>query len=442
VFSTGYGGGCEPGIKGAISLDLRRMNHILEIDEKNMFILVEPYVCFAQIQAEVMKRGMNTHVIGAGSQTSYLASHSSMGGTNFQSISHGWSGRNFLAAEWVLPTGEILKTGAPGSGAGWFSGDGPGPSLRGVIRGLNGAQGGLGVFTKCAGHLHPWPGPPELKIKGESPEYEIELPPNFEYHLMEWPSWEKSAEGLYRIGEAGIAFALHKAGGPGSHGSTVSSSNNDYVANWHNLKNIPWITYTIVTAGNSPEEHNYHVKVLNRILEETGGKILPLGEQPTWKKRDFANMVKACFIPRTAFRMCGSFTVCLVAQETVDHAAMGLSLEKSLSDKYKKKGTILDDGTNGMWGVSFEGSHFGMLEGGQFWDPTDEESFRSIGEMAMDGQEIILKTPLAFSVMGDQGAKEFGPRFYNYHKWMLKIKKTFDPNTAFDPMGYISAENQ
>ena len=41
--------------KGVIVLDLRRMNRILEIDEKNMFAVVEPYVIGAQLQAEVMK---------------------------------------------------------------------------------------------------------------------------------------------------------------------------------------------------------------------------------------------------------------------------------------------------------------------------------------------------------------------------------------------------
>jgi glycolate oxidase len=442
VFSTGYGYSSEPGIKGAISLDLRRMNRILEIDKKNMYIVVEPYVSFAQVQAEVMKVGLNTHVIGAGSGCSYLASHSSMGGTNFQSVSHGWSGRNFMASEWVLPTGEILKVGAPGSGAGWFSGDGPGPSLRGIIRGLNGAQGGLGVFTKISGHLHPWPGPPQLEIKGESPEYEIELPENFEYHLIEWPSWEQCAEAIYRIGEAGIAFALHKTGGPGSHGGTVTGSNNDYYAKWNTLKNIPWISYTVVTGGTSPEEHRYQAKVLDSILKDTGGKFLALGELPAWKNRDFANMIKACFIPRTSFRLAGSFSVCLVAQETVDHAALGLSLEKALRDKYNRKGTILNDGTNNIWGVSFEGSHFGMLEGGHLWDPTDENSLKSLPEMAQDGQEIIDSTPLAFSVMGDPASRQFGSRFNNYDQFMIRIKKTFDPHTAFDPMGYITSEDK
>ena len=82
--STGYGVFNTIGSEGAIQLDMRRMNRILDIDEKNMFILVEPYVSFAQVQAEVHKMGLNCHVIGAGSNCSYLASHTACGGTNTQ----------------------------------------------------------------------------------------------------------------------------------------------------------------------------------------------------------------------------------------------------------------------------------------------------------------------------------------------------------------------
>ena len=48
---TGYGPWNAMTREGAILLDMRRMNRILELDEKNMFIVVEPYVSFGQIQS-------------------------------------------------------------------------------------------------------------------------------------------------------------------------------------------------------------------------------------------------------------------------------------------------------------------------------------------------------------------------------------------------------
>ena len=84
----------------------------------------------------------------------------------------GYNNRNVLGVEWVLPNGELLKLGSLGSGSGWISGDGPGPSLRGILRGTVGAMGGFGVITAAAIRLYQWGGPPELPMSpiGESLE--------------------------------------------------------------------------------------------------------------------------------------------------------------------------------------------------------------------------------------------------------------------------------
>jgi glycolate oxidase len=438
--STGYGAANTVGSEDTIIMDMRRMNRILDIDEKNMVVLVEPYVSFAQVQAEAMKLGLSTHVIGAGSNASYVASLTSVVGNNTQSISQGYSARNLLGMEWVMPTGELCRVGSWGSVAGWFSGDGPGPSLRGIIRGSAGATGALGVFTRCAGHLHPWPGPSEIEVKGNSPYYEAELPSFFEYHVIAWPTWEKCADALYKIGESGIAYAFHKTGGPGSHGSCVTGSNNEYYSKRQAGEMlIPEVSWAFVSAGFNAEEHQYQVKVLNRILEETQGSILPLGEDPTWKKRDFLTMVKACFIPRLAFRLTGTFGCDgMMGQETLDNVALALKMDRSLRDKYSDKGVIMNDGTYNNWGVVYEGGHLGVIEGGYSFSSTDGKAFKGFAEMVQEGTELALKTPLGYGWMAMGGmAKVYGPQLCNVHEWMRQIKKTFDPNTVSDPLGYI-----
>ena len=133
--STGWGLYGAPITENAIQLDMRRMDRILEIDEKNMFAVIEPYVIGATLQAEAMKVGLNTHMIGAGASCSPLAAATSFQGAGPDSIFMGSGPENLLAAEWVMPTGDILRTGSLGSGLGWFSGDGLGPSLRGYIQG-------------------------------------------------------------------------------------------------------------------------------------------------------------------------------------------------------------------------------------------------------------------------------------------------------------------
>ncbi len=61
--STGWGVHNTVGKEGGvILLDLRRMNKILGIDEKNMIAVVEPYVSGAMLQVELFKKGLNCHI--------------------------------------------------------------------------------------------------------------------------------------------------------------------------------------------------------------------------------------------------------------------------------------------------------------------------------------------------------------------------------------------
>jgi glycolate oxidase len=445
--STTYGAFSMVSSKGIIMIDLRRMNRIIDIDEKNMFIVVEPYVSFAQVQAEAMKRGLICHVITAGPSASFLASLTAVHGHNIQGISQGYSGRNLLGFEWVSPAGEILRFGSLGSGAGWFASDGPGPGLRGVVRGVAGTFGGLGVFTKAAGHLHPWSGPSTLEVEGISPEYESKIPPLFEYHIMEWPSWEKCADAQYKIGEAGIAYALHKAGGPGSHGAIISTSNNDWYERWQTGKmHIPEFTQAIVMAANFPEEHDYQVKVLARILEETDGKILPVGEETTFRNRDYIQMIRTCFTGRLAFRATGRHSSghIMVSGDTIDNAAVALNIADRLKDKYAAKGAIYDDGMYNNWATAIEGGHWGHYEGPPATDPTNEETSIIKAQYDAEAAQATLVAPLscAWVAVGQENAKIFSPLCGHYDTWMRKIKKAFDPNCVSDPANYISAEKE
>ena len=193
---------------GVIYLDMRRMNRILEINERNMYAVVEPCVTTAQLQAEAMKRGLICSVNGAGANTSALPLAGGAGDGHFgQSVS--FAERNLLAAEWVTPEGDIVGLGSFGSVSEWFCGDGPGPSLRGIIRGQVQHYGGMGVFTKAGVKLYHWPGPAEMPLEGVSPEYTLsEIPANCLARYFSFPSVDEQLEAERRIGESEIAFEV------------------------------------------------------------------------------------------------------------------------------------------------------------------------------------------------------------------------------------------
>ena len=198
---TGWTGQFPPGI---IYLDLRRMNHIIEINEKNMYAVVEPYVISAQLQAELMKRGLNFCIKGAGTNCSaMLRGHGHLDQTT------SGDDRNHLAIEWVTPEGDIVRSGSLGSSDEWFCGDGPGPSLRSILTSAVPPGVTPGVFTKAAMKLYHWPGPARFPVAGKSPNYTLsEIPPNMMARYFSFPSVEKMWQAELKIGESEIAFEL------------------------------------------------------------------------------------------------------------------------------------------------------------------------------------------------------------------------------------------
>jgi glycolate oxidase len=186
------------------------MDQILEIDEKNMFAVIEPGVIGATLQAEAMKVGLNTHIPGSGCSCSPLASATSYFGSGPSNLYGGNYYDNLLGVEWVMPTGEILRTGSLGSGSGWFCGEGPGPSMKGVFRGSLGAKGAMGIFTKCAIKLFAWPGPDRLPVEGVVPAYKVSLPENFKAYTVAFPSWKAWADAALMIWDTGIGYLAHR----------------------------------------------------------------------------------------------------------------------------------------------------------------------------------------------------------------------------------------
>src|SRR4030042_2061407 len=278
--SSGWGAYGDAGGPGVVKLDLRRMNPILEINEKNMYAVVEPYVIYAQLQAELMKRGLNCNITGAGSNCSALplAAHQGIG---HLSVSGSYGERNQLALEWVTPDGDIVRAGSLGSIGQWWCGDGPGPSLRGIIRGKVMPLGGLGVYTRAAQKIYHWPGPSTFPIEGVSPHYRpSQIPPGFIIRYVSFPSSDKLNQAAQKVGEAEIGF-IFMGFNPAMMSANIATDNNEdlaYMKQFTDLVQGPG--FLIIMAGNSPSDTEYKKKALQQIMDEYNGKPLEPVEDP------------------------------------------------------------------------------------------------------------------------------------------------------------------
>jgi glycolate oxidase len=440
--STGWACWGGPGEEGVVQIDLRRMNRIIEIDEKNMYAVIEPYVCCSQLQAEAMKVGLNCHIIGAGPNTSQLASVTSAWGYGWTGIYTGFSGRNPLGVEWVLPDGEIIKLGTPGSDSGWFSGDGPGPSLRGVMRGWGGATGGLGVFTKCAVKLYPWPnGPKEPRFKGIIQDITTKDVPKT--HRVYWifsPSYEKFADLAYEIGNAEIGY-MHCKGSVGAMFGLLAPRAMkkllDSPATKAIMKAFQHMTLFMI-AAHTEREFDYQEKVIKEIVDETDGILLDTGHLPA--HGSFWWGLNRSIYPAMAFRPGGAFITSMGSSEMYDCCVKQAKIGEEIKKKYIDNGTFIDDMGDCTWGGIYEGtSNWGHLEEIAMFDRRKPQTEKGRHEFLYSTTQETIENTLGFglSSLENKMYKMLGPLMFDFHLWQAKIKQAFDPNNASDASHYI-----
>jgi FAD/FMN-containing dehydrogenase len=153
VAGTNTGGLAIPS-EGGIVADLSRMNRVLALDHANMYALIEPGVTWGQLKRHLEDNGDDL-VIGyplAPPDTS-VAAGCLMDGLSTLTLPHGPMGEWINGLEVVLPSGEVVRTGAGAVSDVWFS-RAPLPDLTGLF--LN-WFGTTGIVTRLAVQL--WPKP-------------------------------------------------------------------------------------------------------------------------------------------------------------------------------------------------------------------------------------------------------------------------------------------
>jgi glycolate oxidase len=451
AYSTGWGAQAACQHEGVIQLDLRRMDRILEIDAKNMIAVVEPYVINATLQAEAMKVGLNTHMIGAGASVSPLAAATSFQGPGPDSVFMGNSSQNLLALEWVMPTGEILRTGSFGAGAGWFCGEGPGPSTRGIARGEAGHRGGSGVFTKCALRLSPWPGPPTLPVEGTPPAYVASLPENFRAYTAAFPTMKDLTDAIYKIWNAEISYVFHRqfvlwgADLQAAALKIVTDSNKQWcdiedllaMPEMQKMTEEMRISFQIVLAGMSPGDIEYKEKALDEILAETNGWKVENMLEPVMKNFTLMYLLRLCF-KNYNFSLAGGCKTGFGQVGTPDFVESYTGIAQEVLGAHQEGGKLGNVGADSMMGNcgAEGGGGVHCFEQFSVYDPHDKESVRAEIQYLADSLKFQREKgiPLGFEVWFSPQNREQVQEILRSsgqpqaYQWQRKIKEVFNPN--------------
>jgi glycolate oxidase len=447
-FASGFETAAVTASAPMLPIDMRRMNKIADIDHKNRIAVVEPYVSQARLFLETMKSGLRPNMIGAGPSGSVLAGTAAHFGSGPTNISTDFGGRNLLGVEWVLPDGEVMRLGPVGPGSGAVNADGPGPSLRGVVRGYGGANGGIGIFTKAAVKLYPWYGPPQLKARGMPPIYGMQVPESFEEYCVFFPGREELSNFMHLLYEETIAFSQER---PGLAFPAVMStgSNDEY---YQLIKDIPdemsrALSYSMVVGldASSTREMEYKRRVFHEILKATGGEIYPLDDHV--RGLLFNSAVTAQGMARAAFRPAGSFVISPVTEESIDSAnSMATLAQAEIFDAAYASGKVLGPFHEPAWSVMYGSDGCAHVEMITQYDPADTDSCRQTVEIIQKADAKIAEWGLGINLLEnalsfkEASLKAALPHTLDFVKWMKKIKRAFDPRNVAESSFYVSPD--
>lgn len=424
-----------------IIIDLRRMNGI-EIDARNQMAVIQPYATAGQLQAEAMQQGLTCHLVGAGPQHSPLASATAFHGMGISGATTGINFRNLLSFEWVTPQGEVLRVGSAGANAGWFSGEGPGPGFRGMIRGDVGTMGGLGVFTRIGYKLHPWQGPREVGKTGVFPQLGMRIPEHFKLYHIAWDNWEGPAEAALEFNNSRVAdYWLRMP--PGVLGWLLTASNNEFVERFQ-AANLPEATreengkgWTVLTAANSAAEARFKEKVMAHIIAKTKGRVVELA--PEHAEIMTRNLVTSCYVLRVFRPALGGLSTFGVLDSFRLLPQVMKTAEAATADDIKRGHFSSVDKEN-VWSWGNEGRYL-WSENVPIYSSADKRAAGAAVRYYLRLMDRLSKSPLGINGFASGPAADLaGPKLGHANEWMRKVKNTFDPQNLSIPQFYISPE--
>lgn len=434
TMTTGFNhGGCCIPRHGGILVDLKRMEKLLDVDEESMTVTLQPHVRIAAIYAETEKksaidgvslRPANPITMGSVSLLSNYVS----GGASHMAYKGGNHHENIVSMTWVLPDGEILRTG---SRAYPVLGDvpvlGPGPDMGGMFLA---AEGNFGICT-------------EITIK-LFPQHRFEklfmlMPRDWKKDSEEKYALDEICEFYYTLSRENVIHDIYK-----SHSRMAACYSGPNVEDL--VEGQPTHNVTVTITGNTEEELRIREERFLEIVEKGPMEAVPdfvmetmFGAFGMTMDTAIHSMYKRCYSIGRSMRWKGSF----------QWVAFPVKFEKipDMEREFRKivKRYWVDHSRDGdlqrldkaAFGTAFQGPFpLGRFVAFEFdfhldqGNPEDVKRFelvfrKSMEMMADKGAMVGRVVPGSHEVMM--------PRLGTYAELVSQLKKTMDPDGYLAP---------
>jgi hypothetical protein len=318
----------------------------------------------------------------------------------------------------------------------------------------------MGVFTKCALKLYPWPGPFPIEVEGTIPAYRAKsLPKNLRAYTIAFPNWQAYADTLYKVYDSEIGYIIHrqfnKLGadlGPGFFQMFTNPSKTiddlEDILKKPEIKKLTEemrISTQVILAGMTVRDIAYQEKALDEILAETKAWKVTAMSEPEMENFTLLYLIKMCF-KALNMTFSGGYRGSWSQKGTPDFAISYVPVASEILARHQQNGLLVQAGGDSMMGPA-SGQGGGSYTGFEqfcFYDPADINSVKAslayFEECATTAKKMglsagyewrIFEALLTEQEKRARFLKAPQPALYNYQR---KIREVFNPNNLGDDM--------
>jgi len=393
-------GGVAIPLEGGIILDLKRMDKILEVNEVDMYALVEPGVTFGHMKAYLEEHHPDLMYTYAFSPpTTGVITNSLLQGLDNLSFRYGAASNWVQGLEVVLGTGEIVRVGSCAVSDSWHAVV-PMPELTGLFLGW---QGTTGIITKMS--VAVWP--------------KVDFTASLNFQCANFDDTYRLIRAITRSrvpdDVISTSFPLSKVSMKAMQGEKA----NIYPAP-EKKEGEPELTVSVEVSGNTDEELQARIHVIEKIVSEdlkdlhitipsampSGRAGFPMQALPVLSGGGGLTWV-GCYGPLSRWA------------ETCEKGCQ-------IQDKY--------DITRSAYTRVLNEGHFVGLRWMCPFDKGDDETIRRIKAMADEQLELVVKmgfVPYKTPVWAVRRLEQEGsPEWLKLHRG---VKNLLDPNNILNP---------
>jgi hypothetical protein len=280
-------------------------------------------------------------------------------------------------------------------------------------------------------------------MEGVSPKYKpAYIPPGFLCRYFSFKDLDSMIDAVLKIGEAEIVAELMCFNAAMMASNLATKNMEEEIDIYNKFKDsVLGPGFMVLIAANSPSDFEYKKLVLQAIMDETGGMPLKEVDDPENQGGYIWRYFRETGSIKETGRVLAPQAGMVGGGDCFPLMSYFIKSCSKVKEAMIKDGSLFDDGTSPFI-QSIEHGHMGHGEvlSRISWKAEDPAAVNNKINNASNNIAISEHFGVPQHVWSDALHDMYGPNASNYHLWLRKIKKTFDPNAASDSTTYISAK--